>query len=262
MKKPKFLNKFTLVDYLIILIVIATIVFAFIHITSDDNNKNESTSFDSSTLNKIFEKYLGYYNKGEIIKTTVDGLNSSNNKPVTLKGEIIWMDDDKGNNVKVLVKSENKTYLCGLYKDIPEADIYIEKISLEVDGSKYENLTEFTIKPSNINIIGNLTNKLSNYSNYEITTSITVSELDSLKFQQLTNNLFENGRISIKLSNTGLSQKILIVRATSSEITSADNIINSINGVSNEITIRVYNCSLHERKFIEENYDVLNVKTY
>ncbi len=262
MKKPKFLNKFTLVDYIIIIVVIATIIFAFIHINSDDQNQTESTSFDSSTLNKVVEKYLDYYKEGKIVKTTVSGLNSTNNEQVTVNGEIVWIDDDRGSNVKVLVKSGNETYLCGLYKDIPEADIYLEKLSLEVDGSMYKNLTEFSIKPSNITSIGNLTFKLSNYSNYEVSSSITVNELDSMAFQQLTNTLFENGRISFKLSSVGLSQKISIVRATPSEISTADNIIGNIDGVSDEITIRVYNCTLDEKEFIEQNFDVLNVKTY
>ncbi|MCF0226915.1 MAG: adhesin [Methanobrevibacter sp.] len=262
MKKPKFLRKLTIVDYLIIIIVIIAIVFAFIHITSDDKNEAESTSFDSSTLNKIVEKYLGYYNKGEIVHTSIEGTNSSNNKKVNIKGEIIWMDDDRGSNVKILVKSGNETYLCGLYKDIPNADIYIDKVSLEVNGSKYSNLTEFSINPSNISSIDNLTKGLDNYSNYELTTNIALNELDNVNFQELTNRLYDNGRVSLKLSSTGFTQKITIVRASSDDLTMANNVLGNINGVSDDIVIRVYNCTLDEQKFIENNYDVVNVKTY
>ena len=45
-------------DYVIIILVICAIVFAFIHISSKDEGVNEKTSYDSSTLNKITEKYL------------------------------------------------------------------------------------------------------------------------------------------------------------------------------------------------------------
>ena len=69
MKKPKF----TLIDYLIIIIVIAAVIFAFIHITSDDQDETEATSYDSSTLNKVVEKYLSYYNQNKVVKTSIEG---------------------------------------------------------------------------------------------------------------------------------------------------------------------------------------------
>ncbi|MDO5848408.1 MAG: adhesin [Methanobrevibacter sp.] len=258
MKKPKF----TFIDYLIIIIVIVAILFAFMHITSDNQNETESSSYDSSTLNKIVEKYLGYYNKGEIVHTTVDGTNSKNNEHISVKGEIIWMDDERGNYVKALVKSGNETYLCGLYKDIPAADIYIEKMSLEVDGSKYSNLTEFTIKAKNISSTMDLNKGLENYSNYEISTGIAVDNLDSLKFQQLNNVEFENGRVPFKLTDIGIFQKLMVVRASPDDITTADNILGNINGETENIFLRVYNCTANEQKFIEDNFDVVNVKTY
>lgn len=258
MKKPKF----TLIDYLIIIIVIAAVVFAFIHISSDNEDKIEATSYDSSTLNKVVEKYLNYYNQNNVVKTSIEGINSSNNEPVNIKGEIIWMDDDRGANVKVLVKSGNDTYLCGLYKDVVKADIYIDKMSLEVDGAKYNETTEFTIKPTNISSINDLNSALGNYSNYVLTTEITVDNLDSLKYQELINSLYDNGRISIKTSNVGLTQKLLIVRATSADLNDANNILGNVNGVSEKIYLRVYDCSDSQKQFIENNFDVLNVKTY
>lgn len=258
MKRPKF----TIIDYLIVIIVIVAILFAFVHITSDDQNETESSSYDSSTLNKVVEKYLSYYNQNKIVKTTVEGLNSSNNEPVSISGEIVWMDDDKGSNVKVLVKSGNETYLCALYKDVSEADIYLNKMSLEVDGSKYKNTVEFTVKPTNITSINDLNKGLSNYSNYVLSTDITTDNLDSLKYQQLTNTLFEDGRVSMKTTNIGLVQKLIIVRATPSELTIANDVLGNMNGLSEDIFIRVYDCTPEEQKFIENNFDVTNVKSY
>lgn len=262
MKKPKFLSKFTLVDYLIIIIVIAAVLFAFAHITSDDQSETESSSYDSSTLNKVVEKYLSYYNENKVVRTSVEGLNATNNNPVAIEGEIVWIDDDRGSNVKVLVKSGNETYLCGLYKDVAEADIYLDKMSLEVDGSKYENTTEFTVKDSNVSSISDLNKGLSNYSNYVVSTEITTDNLDSLKYQQLVNELTDNGRISFKSVNVGLKEKLVIVRATSSDLTMANNILGNIDGLSENIYIRVYNCTPEEQKIIESNFDVINVKTY
>lgn len=258
MKKPKF----TLVDYLIIIIVIAAVLFAFVHITSDDQNETEATSYDSSTLNKVVEKYLNYYNQNKIVKTSIDGINSSNNEPVHIKGEVVWMDDDRGANVKVLVKSGNETYLCGLYKDVAEADIYIDKMSLEVDGSTYNETTEFTIRPTNITSINDLNSKLANISNYVLTTEISVDGIDGLKYQELLNSLYDNGRISIKMTNVGLTEKLSIVRATSADLNNANAILGNINGVTDTIYLRVYDCDSSQKQFIENNFDVLNVKTY
>ena len=57
--------KFTVIDYIIIILVIVAIVFAFMHITSDDSVKTEKIAFDESTINKIPDTYLKYYNKNK-----------------------------------------------------------------------------------------------------------------------------------------------------------------------------------------------------
>ena len=59
---------------------------------------------------------------------------------------------DEGSSVKVLIESDNGTYLTGLYKNVPEADIYVDSISLETDGSVYDNLTEVKVKSQNITL--------------------------------------------------------------------------------------------------------------
>ena len=53
--KKGILNKLTIVDYIIIIAVICAVVFAFIHITTDDSNDTKTSSYDSSTMNKIVE---------------------------------------------------------------------------------------------------------------------------------------------------------------------------------------------------------------
>ena len=131
--------KFTLVDYIIIILVICAVIFAFIHITTDDSSNIQKTAFDSSTINKLPETYLNYYKDGHIVKATIEGFNSTNGNKTTLNGTVKWVDE--GSTVRVLIESNNNTYLAGLYKNVPNADIYIDKISIETDGSVYDNLT-------------------------------------------------------------------------------------------------------------------------
>jgi hypothetical protein len=256
-------KRFTLVDYAIIILVICAVVFAFIHITSDDNSTSESTSYDSSTLNKIVEKYLTYYRQGYIVNTTVHGHNATDGKPVTLSGNIIWMDDDKGSNVRALVNSNGSDYLVGLYNHVPNADVYIDSMTLEVNGDKYSNLTQIKANPKNITSINDLVSGISNDTNYEITTTISLDSLESTTFQKINNMLFQNdGRISLKGSNSGLTDQINLVRATNTELSQVNSILGEFNGITNEITIRIYNCSDNDINTIKNNYDVYNIQKY
>ena len=125
--------KFTLIDYLIIILVICAIAFAFIHIATDDSSDLKKTAFDESTVNKIPDTYSKYYKDGYIVKTTVDGYNSTDGSRITLNGTVVWEDDNGGNGIKMLVESDNQTYMVGLYRTLPSADIYIDHISLDVD---------------------------------------------------------------------------------------------------------------------------------
>ena len=67
--KKGILNKLTIVDYIIIIAVICAVVFAFIHITTDDSNDTKTSSYDSSTMNKIVENYLKLYLEGNVVET-------------------------------------------------------------------------------------------------------------------------------------------------------------------------------------------------
>lgn len=256
-------RRFTLVDYAIIILVICAIVFAFVHITKDDDSHSEVTSYDSSTLNKIAEKYLGYYRQGYIVNTTIHGYNASNGEPVTLYGTIKWLDDDRGSNVKVLVNCNGTDYLAGLYNQVPNADVYINTITLEVNGDKYPNLVEIKVKPKNITSINDLISNIPENTPYEISTTITMNSLDSNKIQEITNFLFQNnGRISVKGSNSGTTNQINIVKGTNDELTQVNSILGNFSGITNEITIRIYNCSDNDISNIQNNFDVMNIQKF
>lgn len=254
------MKKFTIIDYIIIILVICAVVFAFIHITSDDSSKIQKTAFDASTINKIPDTYLNYYKDGHIVKTTVNGFNSTNGEEVTINGTVKWIGDDGGNTVKILVESNNTTYLAGLYRNVPNADIYIDKISLESDGSTYSNLVEVTLKPKNVTSLSDLTNNLT--GDYEISTIISLDSVDAVKMQEVMNKLNENGkRLSIKAPNT-VENQINIEKATKANIDDANSILGNINGMTREITIRIYDCSDSQLNQIKDNFDVINIRKF
>ena len=254
------MKKFTIIDYIIIILVICAIAFAFIHITSDNSSNIQKTAFDASTINKIPSTYSDYYKDGYVVKTTVDGFNSSNNEEVTVNGTVEWVGEATSGGVNVLIDSENETYLAGLYKDVPNADIYIKTISLETDGSKYENLTEFTITPEKITSLNDLSKNLTGYD-CEISTAISLESIDSLKAQEISNKLFSNNkRLSINIDPS--YNHILLEKATVKNIDDANSVLGNINGMTDIITIRVYNCSESQMEQIKNNYNVTNIRNF
>lgn len=255
------MKKFTIIDYIIIILIICAVAFAFIHISTDDSSDIQKTAFDASTINKIPDTYSDYYKNGNIVKATVVGLNSSNNKELTLNGTISWIGDDGGSDVSILIDSDNGTYLAGLYKNVPNADIYIDTISLESDGSKYDNLVEFKISPEKINSLNDLCKNLTD-CDCDITTTVTVDSVDTIKLQEIANKFSSNDkRLSIKASTSSDSQ-IIITKATVKDINTGSSILGNINGVTDQITIRVYNCSDNQLETIKNNYDVTNIKNF
>ena len=224
------LKKFSLVDYIIIILVICAVVFAFIHITSDDSSHIQKTAFDASTINKIPDTYFPNYMAGNVMKATVKGTNATNGEEVNINGTIKWVEDNGGTNIKVLIDSENKPYLLGLYKSIPEADIYIKTLSIETNGTKYENLVEFNVKPMNISSLNDLNSK--------------------------------DKRESIKCQDPGTNTKLKIIKSTNDNIKDANSVLGNFNGITKDITIRVYNCSDSQMNAIKNSYDVLNIKNF
>ena len=252
--------KFTLVDYIIIILVICAVAFAFIHITSDDSSSIQKTAFDASTINKLPETYLNYYKDGYIVKSTIKGYNATNGEEITMNGTLKWVDEST--TVKVLIESDNNTYLAGLYRNTPNADIYINTISIETDGSKYENLKEFTIKPENITALNDLNKNLSNMD-YEVSTSISVDSIDSMKIQEMENTINSHDkRLSIKTVSTELTNQVLLVKSNNQNLKDGDSTLGPLNGITDTIKIRVYNCSETDLNTIKNNYEVTNIQTF
>ncbi|MBE6509325.1 MAG: adhesin [Methanobrevibacter sp.] len=254
------MKKFTIIDYLIILLVICAVIFAFIHITSDDSSNIQKTAFDASTISKIPDTYSNYYKDGYIVNTTIKGFNSSTNEEMTINGTVIWIGNHGGTNVQVLFESNNTTYLAGLYKSVPNADIYIDTISLEVDGSKYDNLVEFKVKPQNITSLNDLTKNLTD-TDFEISTTVSLDSVDAIKIQDIKNQInSQDKRFAIHTSGADLDNQIILEKANMKNINDGNTALGNINALTDEITIRVYNCSDSQIENIKNNYDVINIR--
>lgn len=252
--------KFTLVDYIIIILVICAVIFAFIHITTDDSSNIQKTAFDSSTINKLPETYLNYYKDGHIVKATIEGFNSTNGNKTTLNGTVKWVDE--GSTVRVLIESNNKTYLAGLYKNVPNADIYIDKISIETDGSVYENLTEFSVNAKNITSLNDLRKNITN-ANYDISTTIATNPINNGKMQELENVIsMHNKRLAIKTTTAEFENQLIITKADKQTLDDGNSVLGNVSGVTEKITIRIYNCSDSDMQNIKNNYDVINIRNF
>lgn len=257
------MKKLTLVDYIIIILVIAAVVFAFIHLTSDNSSDVKKNAFDASTINKISDTYSNYYKDGYIVKTTVKGFNATNGERLTLNGTITWIGDNGGSDVRILVESQGQTYLCGLYKTIPNADIYIDTISLESDGSKYDNLVEMKVKPENINSLKDLTKNVSDNTNYEISTELGSNSLNPEKLQEIQNKINTHDKRScFKVINNNLGNQIVITKATPQDINDANSVLGNINGATDTITIRIYDCNESVLNSIKNSYEVENIRNF
>ncbi|WP_458455654.1 adhesin [Methanobrevibacter sp.] len=254
------MKKFTIIDYIIILLVIGAVIFAFIHITSDDSSDVQKTAFDASTISKIPDTYSNYYKDGYIVKTTINGFNSTTNEEMSINGTVVWIGNHGGSDIKILFESNNTTYLAGLYKSVPNADIYIDTISLEVDGSKYDNLVEFKVKPQNITSLNDLAKNLTG-SDFEISTTISLDSIDAIKIQELTNKInSQDKRFAIHNFGADLDNQIILEKANMKNINDGSTVLGNINGLTDDITIRIYNCSDSQIDNIKNNYDVISIR--
>ena len=255
-------EKFTLIDYLIIILVICAIAFAFIHIATDDSSNIQKTAFDASTINKIPDTYSNYYKDGYIVKAVVEGFNATNGEEATVNGTLKWIGDNGGSDVKLLIEDEKASYLAGLYKSVPEADIYIDKISLETDGSKYDNLVEIKANPEKISSVNDLNKNLSG-AEYEISTTISFDSINLVKIQEIINKInSQDKRAAIKTPVTGLGNGLVLEKANQQNLNDANSILGNVNGITDEITIRIYNCSDSQLNQIKDNYDVINIRKF
>ena len=254
--------KFTLIDYIIIILIIIAVVFAFIHITSDNSSDMQKTAFDESTTNKIPDTYLKYYKDGFIVNATVEGFNSTNGERVTINGNVVWLNYDNGADTRLLIHTDSGEYLTGLYRYNPNADIYIDHISLESNGEKYKNLVEIKTKPKEITSLNDLVSGISDDADFEITTRISTDLIDSIKVQKLTNKLQDSKRVSIKTATSNMDNQLIITKATKENINDASSILGDIDGLTEQITIRIYNCSDTDIDSVKKNYDITNIRKF
>ena len=240
MKKPKFLNKLTIIDLLIIICVIGAAGFAIYHMADDDASNASATSFDYSTNNKILENYLNYYKNGNEVTSTVVGREASTGDKVELSGTVLWLGESEKDKINVLIDDGGKPLLAGFYKDVPNADVFIDSISLETNGDTYASITDFQIAPKEINGFNELISEMPKGSQYEISTSIAIDNLDSVKYQKLVNALNKNKKPCIILKDDG-TNILKINRANKTDLEIANKALGEFNGQTSEIQIRIYN---------------------
>ena len=240
MKKPNFLNKLTIIDLLIIICVIGAAGFAIYHMADDDSSTASATSFDYSTNPKILETYLDYYKNGNVVTSTIVGTDANTGEKLELSGNVLWLGESGNEKVNVLIDSNGKEMLAGFYKDVPNADIFIDSISLESNGDTYANITDFTVAPKEINNLNDLISEIPNGTQYEISTNIAIDNLDSIKYQKLLNALNKNKKPCIVLKDDG-TNTLMINRANKTDLEIANNVLGDFNGQTGQIQIRTYN---------------------
>lgn len=238
MKKPGFLNKITIIDILIIICIIGAVGFAIYHMADDDSSNASATSFDYSTNPKILETYLDYYKNGNVVTSTIVGTDAKTGEKVELNGKVLWLGETEKEKVNVLIDDNGKKLLAGFYKDVPNADLFIDSISLESNGDTYRNVKDITVAPKEISSLNDLISEMPNGSNCEISTSIAMDNLDSVKYQKLLNALYENKKPCIVMN--GESNVLEINRANKTDLKTASEILGDFNGQTSQIKIRTY----------------------
>ncbi|MBQ6139635.1 MAG: adhesin [Methanobrevibacter sp.] len=239
MKKPGFLNKITIIDILIIICIIGAVGFAIYHMTDDDSTKASATSFDYSTNPKIVETYLDYYKDGKIVTSEIVGTDAKTGEKLELNRRVLWVGEDGNGKVNVLLDDNGKPLLAGFYIDVPNADLLIDSISLETNGDTY-NFKDITVSPKEINNLNDLISEIPNGTNCEITTSISIDNFDSVKYQKLLNALNENKKPCIVLRNSQ-TNTLEINRANKNDLKIASEILGDFNGQTSQIRLRTYN---------------------
>lgn len=256
MKKPGILNKLTIIDILIIICIIGAVGFAIFHMADDDSSNASATSFDISTKNKILENYLNLYHDGNKVTSTVAGTDSRTGEKVELNGNVLWLGESEKEKINILLEDNGKNLLAGFYKDTPNADIYIDQVSLETNGDTYSNITDFQIAPKEINSLADLTSEIPKGTNYEISTTLALDNLDDVKYQKLLNALNKNKKPCITLNDEG--NALEINRANKTDLDIANRILGDFNGQTSQIQIRIYDYTNDDSKAIESYFNVLS----
>ena len=220
MKKPGFLNKITIIDILIIICIIGAAGFAIYHMADDDSSNASATSFDYSTNPKILETYLDYYKDGNVVTSKIVGTDAKTGEKVELNGRVLWVGEDENGKVNVVLDDNGKPLLAGFYKDVPNADLFIDSISLESNGDTYKNVKDISVAPKEISNLNDL-----------------ISE--GVKYQKLLNALYDNKKPCIVINAE--TNVLEINRANKTDLKTASEILGDFNGQTSQIKIRTYN---------------------
>ena len=260
MKKSGFFNKITIIDILIIICIIGAVGFAIYHMVDDDTTKPTATSFDTSTRNKILETYLDHYERGKIVTSNIVGTKTDINGTVEMNGTVLWIGESEDEKTNILIDSNGKEVLAGFYKDSPNADIFIDEISIETSGESYANVSDIQIAPMEISKLSDLMSKIPNGTKCEISTTVAIDNLDSTtftKYQKLLNALNNNRKPCITLKDR--TSLLDINRANKTDLNKADQILGDFTGQSSAIQLRIYNSTLKDIASIKSDYNVKNV---
>ena len=141
--------------------------------------------------------------------------------------------------MNVLLESGGKQLLAGFYKDVPNADLFIDSISLESNGDTYKNVKDISVAPKEISNLNDLISEMPNGSNCEISTSIAIDNLDGVKYQKLLNALYNNKKPCIVMNAE--TNVLEINRANKTDLKTASEILGDFNGQTSQIKIRTYN---------------------
>ena len=256
MKKPRFLNRLTVIDILIIICIIGAVGFAIFHMADDNSANASATSFDLSTKNKILENYLNLYQDGNKVTSTVVGTESNTGEKVELRGNVLWLGESQHEKINILLDDNGEKVLAGFYKDAPNADIYIDQVSLETNGETFSNITDFQIAPKEIKSLDDLISEIPIESDYEISTTLALDNLDSVKYQKLSNALNNNKKPSIILNDEG--NALEINRADKTDLDIANHILGDFDGQTSQIQIRIYNSTEEDLNAIQSSFKVLS----
>lgn len=258
MKKPKFLNKLTIIDILIIICIIGAVGFAIFHMADDDSSNASATSFDISTKNKIIENYLNYYQSGNQVSGTIVGTEADTGEKVKITGNVLWLGEIDKEMPNILIDNDGEKFLAGFYKDSTNVDVYIDQLSLKTNGDKYSNVTDIEASPKKIKGFNDLISKMPNETEYEISAKLAIDNLDSIKYQQLFNALNKNKKPCMVLKE-GEGNILEINRANKEDLEIANSVLNEFDGQTSEIQIRIYNSTNDDTRIIESNFNVLSI---
>ena len=60
----------------------------------------------------------------------------------------------------------------------------------------------------------------------------------------------------------GTNTKLKIIKSTDDNIKDGNSVLGNFNGITKDITIRVYNCSDSQMNAIKNSYDVLSIRNF